>query len=164
MATAENIAEMKKAYPPWAGDPEEFGYSQASDYGQMVSRLPGDVVVDVDAGSYQGDTFVLLRDGDRWGYVTFGWGSCSGCDALQACSSFEEVADIYESLINDIHWEPSRLAMLDWFKAHDWEGSWTWHDDEHREFLAKALDALGARDLKGEAWLDAELARFTDAD
>jgi hypothetical protein len=150
MATATNIDKMKKAYPPWGHDedPDHFGFSQAADYGAMIELMPGEAVVHVDVDDYQGDTYVLLRDGARFGYLSFGWGSCSGCDALQACNSFAEVADLYEE-------------MLDWFHAHDWEGDWSWHEETHREFLRKALEALDAANLKGEAWLDAELARLS---
>ena len=34
-------------------------------------------------GDYQGDHLVLLRDGEQWGFVSIGYGSCSGCDALE---------------------------------------------------------------------------------
>lgn len=169
MATAENIAKMKKAYPPYSyggepEDPDEFGYAQASDYGAMVELLPGEAIVNVDAGDYQGDTYVLLKDGNRYGYVTFGWGSCSGCDALQACSSFEEVADLFESIEGAVHWEPTADAMLNWWKAKDWEGTYVWHEAELKEFAAKVFEALEARKLKGEEWLDVELARLKDDD
>src|SRR5690606_31726593 len=90
----------------------ESGYFLApSDYDPLIKSMPGEIVVQVDQQGYQGDTWVLLRDGERWGYLEFGWGSCSGCDALQASGSWEDVAKLRNELEADIHWEPSREAM-----------------------------------------------------
>lgn len=41
------------------------------EYEPLIDSMPGDVVVQVD----QDNTWVLLRDGERWGYLEFGWGS-----------------------------------------------------------------------------------------
>lgn len=56
-------------YPSWEWLVESWGYQ--IDFQEVI-------------GSYQGDFVFGLRDGDRYGFVVIGYGSCSGCDALEA--------------------------------------------------------------------------------
>src|SRR3990167_9158170 len=58
-------------------------HNYSEGYRSVITTM-GEVVAQVDEGSYQGDSFVLLRRGNRFAYFTFGWGSCSGCDAMEA--------------------------------------------------------------------------------
>lgn len=55
------------------------------DYKPIVNSF-GKIIIQVNDGDYQEDSYILLEDDGRYGYLSFGWGSCSGCDALQACS------------------------------------------------------------------------------
>lgn len=64
--------------PDWVT--EKYG----TDYEELVGSWGHEVLSFDTIGSYQGDHLVLLRDGDRYGIVVIGYGSCSGCDALQA--------------------------------------------------------------------------------
>lgn len=54
-------------------------------YDPILNDL-GKVLFKLDEGSYSGDTRLIYTDSNsRYGILTFGWGSCSGCDALQSC-------------------------------------------------------------------------------
>lgn len=119
---------------------EDWGY--AYNYGPIIESL-GTVVVQVDDEDYQGDTRVLLRRGDEeWGHVIIGWGSCSGCDALQACSSWSEVRDLREQIANSVRWFASTREAMDWFTHHDWGLDHAWHADETKKYLSQAATAL----------------------
>jgi len=73
-------------------------------------------------GYYQGDYHVLVTDGSRFGYMDIAYGSCSGCDALQACeNSLEDLTDLRDRAINGIHWELTKTQLLNWFSNRDWE-------------------------------------------
>jgi len=84
----------------------------------------------------KGDSWYLLKKEDLYGYLSFGWGSCSGCDALQRCSSFEEVAELYNKLKNSITWR-TKEETAKWFDEHDWEGDYCYYEEEFKEFLDK---------------------------
>ena len=74
-----------------------FSYCE-SDYQPIVDSF-GNVLIQVDDADYQGDTRVLYEKDGKYGYLNFGWGSCSGCDALQACCNIEEIQELINSLV-----------------------------------------------------------------
>ncbi len=111
------------------------------DYQPMIEEI-AEVVVQVDDAGYQGDSRILYRNGKKVGYLNFGWGSCSGCDALQACSDIEEVQELFEGLVNDVKWFDSKKEALEYFKNKDWELEYSWHAEEQKEFLEKAMSYL----------------------
>src|SRR5262249_9459299 len=80
---------------------DEDGYFCVSCYEPMIAAF-GRFIVGADDADYQGDSYRLIADGDepgqRYGMLIFGWGSCSGCDALQACSSVQEVQELMDRL------------------------------------------------------------------
>jgi len=114
-----------------------------SDYNPIIQSF-GEVLVQVDDGDYQGDTRVLLRKDGRFGFLNFGWGSCSGCDGLQACSSFRDIETLIQGLERDIKWFDT-LAEAQAYIGNDAEreGSYYYHEDEWAKFKAAAL-AYGA--------------------
>ncbi len=121
---------------------EDGGY-WASSYQPMLDSF-GDILVQVDDEDYQGDSRVLYYSGGRYGWLQFGWGSCSGCDALQACDSIEEVQELMDDLCGRIQWWGSAKEALDFFKTHDWKGDYSWSRDEQMEFVGKAIAYLEA--------------------
>jgi hypothetical protein len=72
------------------------------------------------------------------GFLTFGWGSCSGCDALQACSTYRDLAELMASLASGVIWFADDAELREWFVAHDWEGDWHWGSGALQGFLAEA--------------------------
>lgn len=111
------------------------------DYQPMVEEF-GQIIVQGQNRDYQGDTWILYRKGGKYGYLCFGWGSCSGCDALQSCNTIEDVQDLMDSLYVSIKWFGSRIEALSWFNSHDWEGDYSWGDTEFRDFVAAAKSEL----------------------
>lgn len=110
------------------------------DYQDLIDTFEFETVLSVDAGSYQGDTFCVLKDGEKYGYLEFGWGSCSGCDALLACTDHDDLEELQASLFNDIKWFNSLEELKEYFRSHDWKGDWCWHEEEHRAFREKVLE------------------------
>jgi len=97
-------------------------------YESMVEAFGQRVLVATDDGDYQGDSYRLIADGDephqRYGILIFGWGSCSGCDALQACGSVSELQELADSLQDSIKWFSHKEALREYMENHDWEGDW----------------------------------------
>lgn len=113
-----------------------------SDYDPIIQSF-GDVLVQVDDNDYSGDTRALLRKDGRYGFLNFGWGSCSGCDGLQACSSYEDVEDLITSLKGDIKWFDT-LAQAQAYIANDEErqGSYYYHQEEWEKFKTAVAEVV----------------------
>ncbi len=140
-----HVEIAKKLYPG-----ETQGYFCACDYQPIIDYL-GTVVVQKDEDRYQGDTWVLFEDtGKGYGYLSFGWGSCSGCDALQACRGYEEIANLIKGLESEVKWAP-RDEMLAFFRGHDWEGDYSFHFSDMKEFVKEAVAYLEAQEKGKEA-------------
>lgn len=127
------MKDIREVYPV----DEESGFWAPSDYGPLLESFGYERVLQCDDHDWQGDSFVLFKNGEQIGYLEFGWGSCSGCDMLQGCESYEELAKLQRNLHDSIKWLPLP-EMRDYFYAHDWEGDWVWYSEAGREFVPKA--------------------------
>ena len=112
------------------------------DYSPLLESFGYKILLQVDDDDYQGDSRLIFKDDERYGLLIFGWGSCSGCDALQACGSYEEVEELRNELLNEIHWESGRSAMWAYTSEKDWELEWSYHSTGTKRFIDKALDLL----------------------
>lgn len=122
------------------GEDRKFPY-YLSGYQSIIEHF-GTVAVQVEDSDYQGDSRILYADtGKGFGYLNFGWGSCSGCDALQACESWEDVGELIKQLEAQVQWK-SKAEMLTFFKEHDWEGDYCYHADEQKKFIEQAIAYL----------------------
>lgn len=128
--------------------PEEDGeYFEVCDYNLLLESFEYENILQVDDDDYQGDSRVLFRDGYRFGYLLFGWGSCSGCDSLQGCSSYEELEDLQNELYDSIMWFETSKSALNYFKNHDWKGDYSWNYKEQKEFIKKVKVVLAEQDF-----------------
>lgn len=112
------------------------------DYHPMLEEF-GDIITKVDEDGYQGDTWILYNDGGRYGYLQFGWGSCSGCDALQGCGSIEEVQELMDSLYESIRWFDNKNEAKQWFATHDFKGDYCWWSGDFKLFLKQIYEYFG---------------------
>ena len=132
-----------KQEPRWEGDDDNF--DEQSDYNVLLDLFEFKILLQVDDKDYQGDSRVLFYDEKthKFGFLVFGWGSCSGCDSLQACHSVEQVDELQEQIFNDITWFDSADKLLYYFKTKDWELEYCYHDEgEFKIFLEKAEKIL----------------------
>ncbi len=114
-----------------------------SDYNPLLRSFGHEILLQVDDEDYQGDSRLVFKDGNRHGLLIFGWGSCSGCDALQACDSLKEVDELRSQLKSEIIWKDSKSELHQFIKDRDWETQYCWHSDETKQFVEKALALLG---------------------
>jgi hypothetical protein len=123
---------------------EVYGIVEESFYGvgdyRPLLRSIGDVLVQVDDDDYQGDARVLIKDGERYGVLIFGWGSCSGCDALQACETIGEIEELRDELCRQIFWG-TKEEIARYIECRDWEATHL-SQRENREFVDMALQCL----------------------
>lgn len=123
---------------------DEYGYLTGDGYGYdaLLASFEVAVVLKVDDNDYQGDSRLLLKDGDRWGILIFGWGSCSGCDAFEGCSGLAAYTELRDQLWNGIHWEVDAVALLAYIDGKDWSLDYSWHEEAGRAFLTRAREWL----------------------
>ena len=120
---------------------EEDGSLYVSDYNPMLSAF-GAIALQVDDKDYHGDSRVLYDDDGRVGYLQFGWGSCSGCDALQGCDNIADIQDLMDRLQESIRWFDSYAEALKFFETHDWQGEYSFREEEQGAFVAQSIEYL----------------------
>ena len=109
------------------------------DYQPMLNEF-GDIVIQEDQDDYQGDSFLIYKVDDRYGYLNFGWGSCSGCDALQACNNINEVQKLMDELYDSIQWFDSLAELKIYFADTDWWLKHEYYLDEFKTFLERVKE------------------------
>jgi hypothetical protein len=144
----------KEIYHEEAKEYEDDDWFCISDYQPILNSF-GTIVCQEDEKNWQGDSYVLYYDevDRRFGYLNFGWGSCSGRDALQACKNFKEVDDLIESLFSGIRWFDTVQECIDFFEGHDWQGDYDWNSEHRKVFLLEAMAYLNnfiKKDCVGE--------------
>lgn len=117
---------------------------------QPMLQLFGKILVQVDDKDYQGDSRVLykLKGKNKYGILFFSWGSCSGCDSLQACRNHQDVAD----LMNRLYANVKRFSLdeaVKYLKSKECKQQAGYHEGETRNFIDSALHALDT--IKKEA-------------
>lgn len=151
------VSEMERAmrtaielYPEQAAEEAERGSIYGPyDYDVMLQEF-GNIELKVDEQDYSGDSWVLYRNGTDsagcwhrgFGYLQFGWGSCSGCDALQGCEKMSEVQELMNSLNQQIQWFSSKEEALNFFQNHDWEADYSGSSPDRKRFTAAAIELL----------------------
>lgn len=141
---------MTTPKPDWAPEhPHELSYEV------LVQSLPHEVLALDVCGSYQGDYLVLLADGERRGFLMIGYGSCSGCDELEAITAYggqkqdwAPIIAMREELDREIHWEPDAEALAAWLEhqlATSGKGTgWYWFDSEVKDGTRRYIERLRA--------------------
>ena len=88
-------------------------------------------------GRYDGDVLMVVRAGNGfYGYTRTGYGSCAGCDALQACETMEELKELQRQEIERITWYLTLEAVKQFVCEHDWEGDWANEEEVVAQFRA----------------------------
>ncbi len=73
------------------------------DYSPILNNIKGEIILR-EENHDPGYSYILYKKDNKYGYLTFGWGSCSFCDALQACNTYEEIQELMDVLYNSIQW------------------------------------------------------------
>jgi len=138
----------KEIYPELWEQQKETSFWGFEDYQPLLESL-GEILIQVDDNGYQGDSRVLYKKGRKVGWLQFGWGSCSGCDALQGCTTFEEADNLIKELHNSIKWFTPKQALR-FFTEHDWFGDYSGRSYEQKEFIEEVLDYLTTKEDRND--------------
>lgn len=118
-----------KSKESWSNFEREGGY-------WTIVQHIGEVALNIDKGDYQGDSYVLFKS-PKWGFLAFGWGSCSGCDAFEACDNHEDLQSLIESMVASVRWFDSPKEALEWFDSKDWKTEWMGYKEELKEVISE---------------------------
>ena len=133
------MQDIKEVYAEAVRGDDDYFWGVA-DYNPLLKSL-GEIILQVDDKDYEGDSRILFQKGSEIGLLIFGWGSCSGCDALQACDSYEEVETLRAGLVQEIKWLDQK-AMLEYMEGKDWGLDYAWQADETKRFIWQAITML----------------------
>ena len=107
-----------------------------SNYNQMLESFEYEILLKIDDDDWQGDSRVIFKDSRKYGWLQFGWGSCSGCDELEGCGhNIEALQQLQKTLFNSIKWFDSLENAIEFFDNHDWQGDYSWHRKEQQDFI-----------------------------
>jgi hypothetical protein len=109
------------------------------DYQPMLDEF-GEIILQVDEDGYQGDSFLIYKDSERYGYLTFGWGSCGRCDALQACKTSKQVQELMDDLYHSIEWFDTLEELKTCFVIRDWSLRYEYYVDKFKTFLERVKE------------------------
>lgn len=136
---SELYYEVGKMYPEQKQEEEANGYFYGPyDYTPLIESF-GEILIRVDDLDYQGDSRILYKKNNKYGFLVFGWGSCSGCDALQSCGTMKDIEDLRSSLEKNIEWFPTLEELQTRVKNKDWELDYSWHCEETKDFIKQVL-------------------------
>lgn len=119
-------------------------------YESLVESQGIEVLLSLYMGEYQGDILMLVRNRQgQFGILTAGYGSCSVCDALQACDGdADEYDKLAKNLCGSVIWEEPE-NIIDYLNNKDWEGSYYGRADGLDDFIKEAKETLMLRYLAG---------------
>ena len=136
--------DIQERFPECKQNGEYSWLENAPSYDAIVAAFGHTILAQVDDNDYQGDSRYLLQSGERYGHLNIGWGSCSGCDALQGCDTIAELQDLADSIEGDIKWFASKDEARTWFETHDWKGDYSWRSKEQADYVEQVLKVLGS--------------------
>jgi hypothetical protein len=133
----------------WRESRENNYYGNIS-YHDLVESMGVKILEHETFGSYQGDIVYLVEDENKNpGILIIGYGSCSGCDALEAAmpykveveSDLEDVISLRDSLKNNIVWKKPQENFLETIVGLAQENYWWLSDSEIKDYVYRlALD------------------------
>lgn len=126
----DGFAELlvdEKVFDDRDDDDEDRYWYFPGGYGRLFGTF-GEIEGRWDESDYQGNSIFIIRctkeNVQAWGVVEFGWGSCSGCDSLQACRDPDEAMRLRNRMGESILWFEDRDWLVQWARERDWEGTW----------------------------------------
>lgn len=106
---------------------ERYYYQAPMSYDEIVATQ-GEILKDWVIGSYQGDYVYLVKKDDKYAFTVIGYGSCSGCDALEACGNDEEFNALKEDIVSGIVWG-TKQDVYDYVSNQE-ANRWYFHEED----------------------------------
>jgi hypothetical protein len=124
------------------GEFDEGDYCPFYNYSPIIDSF-GKVLLQVNEANYQGDSWVIYEaEEDKIAYLNFGWGSCPGCDALQACNTYEDLDNLIKRLYDSIQIFTKEEFKEFILNKEARKGSYSWSSEDFKKFIKQATELL----------------------
>jgi hypothetical protein len=140
LSTIDKLHEIRKAQIA------KHGYGSLG-YGDLLTAVGLTVVSTDDFGYYQGDYLFHVTDVEgRHGLLIQGYGSCSGCDALEAAQPWQndgdltDVAVLADGMVMNVVWENENGLLAAFEDKLSTEETASWWRYSDAELLARARE------------------------
>lgn len=131
---------------------KKHDYMSSPKVEELIGSAGCDVIASTYIGSWSGDVLMVLKNGTGFGLLIVGYGSCSGCDALKSCNTFEELFDFREKLFKSIMWK-EYSEFIEYLKNKDWETEFYCSDKKNlkivKEFIKESKSKVLMAQLSG---------------
>lgn len=116
-------------------DVKDYEYS----YEGLVDSFGVEIVFAEHDKDWQGDSFYLLKDEQRYGFLQFGWGSCSGCDAYESSRDMggNALEELRDELWEKVVWKDSLDGLRAYMVENDPKLQWYGNRPSFKAFLEK---------------------------
>ena len=121
--------------------PKPFDVYDMPGYREMLEKEEVEILAWETFGDYQGDYAVIVKKDGMLGFVVIGYGSCSGCDALEGCDTQEEYDSLMSSTLNSISWGGADFIRAKIANLFD-DNNWYRHDAGFVDSIAKLVKAV----------------------
>lgn len=115
-------------------------------YENLIKATGCDIIDSLYMGNYEDDLLMVVSKNYKFGLLVTGYGSCSGCDALQGCVTNTERTELAVELYNKIMWkEPGEI--IDYLEDKDWSAEYYGQQKGLSEFIKKVKEEVIIRYL-----------------
>lgn len=112
------------------------------EYIALIKDAGLDVIDYLAMGGYQGDLIVIVKKADKFGMIVTGYGSCSGCDVLQACyNNKKKLKQLQKELCDKVIWKDI-TPFITYLKKKDWRSEYYYGEQELPPFIAHVIENL----------------------
>ncbi len=104
-------------------NPEPFDVYSKPGYREMLEAEEVEILAWETFGDWSGDYAVVVKRNELLGFLVIGYGSCSGCDALEGCDTKEEYDALMLSVLSNISWggpDFIRSKITNLFDDNNW--------------------------------------------
>jgi hypothetical protein len=120
---------------------EIFGFGRKVDYSLLIECINSNIkwhILTI-GGAYSGDYWYFANYNNKFYFVDFGYGSCSGCDALLACGdNIGELKELQDEIKRSIREFDSLNEFVEWvIKSAEW---WALDKDEILDYVKKEFN------------------------
>jgi len=130
----EEIEKLAKYFPDLYD--RQYDYFNSPRMEELIKSTNSDVINTTYLGNYSGDALMILRRDNKFGLLIFGYGSCSGCDALKACNDYKDLYNLREALHKSVIWK-EYTEFVEYLKDKDWDAEFYCAGDKKRTTLIK---------------------------
>jgi len=108
--------------------------NQGFSYESLVSSYGYEIINKIELGDYSGDIIMIVGLEGKYGLLTTGYGSCSGCDNLLGCHEhLKELDELRTRLCENTIFMPA-TELIEYLDNNDWEGQYYGVCTDKKEF------------------------------